>query len=62
MGDKKLSFVRALVDWIGQWYQSPVFTLTPQSASALTPTLRAHAMLIDDLLNEAYQYVITARL
>ena len=30
--------------------------------SALTTTLCAHAMLIEDLLNEAYQYVITARL
>ena len=40
----------------------PVFTLTPQIVSALTTTLCVHAMLIEDLLNEAYQYVITARL
>ena len=38
----------------------PAFTLTPQTVSALTTTLCAHAMLIGELLNEAYQYVITA--
>ena len=47
---------------IEQWCQSPAFTLTPQTVSALTTTLGVHAMLIEDLLNEAYQYVITARL
>ena len=39
----------------------PAFTLTPQTASALA-IFRAHSKLIEDLLNEAYQYVITARL
>ena len=37
-------------------------TLTSHAAFALTTTLRAHAMLIVDLLNEAYHYVITTRL
>ena len=49
-------------DYIEQWCQSPEFTLTPLTISALTTTLSAHAMLIEDLLNEAYQYVITATL
>ena len=61
MGTKKL-FLRTLADQIEQWCQSLTFTLTPQTVSALTTTLCAHAMLIEDLLNEAYQYVITARL
>ena len=61
MGTKKL-FLRTLADQIEQWCQSLAFTLTPQTVSALTTTLCAHAMLIEDLLNEAYQYVITARL
>ena len=60
-GDKK-KFLTALADWIKQWYQSPAFALTPQTASALTATFCAHAVLIDDLLNEAHHYVITARL
>ena len=62
MGTKKTEFLRALAEQIEQWGQSPAFTLTSQTASALTTTLCAHAMLIEDLLNETYQYVITARL
>ena len=58
----KTEFLRALTDWIEQLYQSPEFTLTPENASGLTTTLRAHAMLIVDLLNEANQYMITDRL
>ena len=61
-GDKKTVFLRTLVDYIEQWCYSPAFTITPQTVSALTTTLCAHAMLIEDLLNEAYQYVIPARL
>ena len=60
-GDQKAVFIRTLADQIEQWCQSPAFTLTPHTGSALT-TLCAHAMLIEDVLNEAYQYVITARL
>ena len=37
---QKTKFLRALADWI---------ELTPQTVSALTTTLRAHAVLIDDL-------------
>ena len=38
---QKTEFLRALADWI---------ELTPQTASALTTALRAHAVLKDDLL------------
>ena len=61
MDSKNCVFI-TLADQIEQWCQSPAFTLTPQTVSALTTTLSAHAMLIEDLLNEAYQYVITATL
>ena len=61
MNSKDCVFI-TLADQIEQWCQSPAFTLTPQTVSALTTTLSAHAMLIEDLLNEAYQYVITATL
>ena len=37
---QKTEFLRALADWI---------ELTPQTASALTATVHAHAVLIDDL-------------
>ena len=58
----KTEFLRTLADWIEQWCHSIAFPLIPQTASTLTTTLRVHAMLIDNLLNEAYQYVITATL
>ena len=61
-GDKKTDFYRALADWIEQWCQSPHFTLTAQTASALTSTLRSHAILIDELVNEGYSFVMTSRL
>ena len=38
---QKTEFLRALADWI---------ELTPQTTSALTTTLRAHAVITDDLL------------
>ena len=38
---QKTEFLRALADWIEP---------TPQIASALTTTLRAHAVITDDLL------------
>ena len=60
MDSKNCVFI-TLADQIEQWCQSPAFTLTPQTGSALT-TRCAHAMLMEDLLNEAYQYAITARL
>ena len=60
-GQKSCVFI-TLTDQIEQRCQSPAFTLTPQTVSALNTTLCAHAMLIDDLLNEACQYMINARL
>ena len=39
---QKTEFLRALADWI---------ELTPQTASALATTLRAHAVLIDHVLS-----------
>ena len=59
-GERKTEFLRALADWIEQWCQPPAYTVFSQPVSALTTILRDDAILIDDLLNEAY--VITARL
>ena len=36
--------------------------MTPQTSSALINTLRSQAMLIDELLNDGYNYILTARL
>ena len=51
-----------LAFWIQEWSASPYFTLTPQTSSALINTLRLQAMLIDELLNDGYDYILTARL
>ena len=51
-----------LAFWIQEWSASPYFTLTPQTSSALINTLRSQAMLIDELLNDGYDYILTARL
>ena len=60
--DKKAEFYRVLADWIEQWCDSPAFKLTAQTKSALVSTLRAQAILIDELLVDGYQFVRTARL
>ena len=62
LGDEKTDYYRALADWIEKWCQSPHFTLTTQTASTLTATLRSQAMLIDELLSDGYSHVMAARL
>ena len=66
LGDQKPEFLREFADWIEEWQQlesskSKPHTLTPQTAHALITTLRCTASLIEDLLQEGYSYVLTAR-
>ena len=49
-GDHKPEFFRALADWIDEWCASPYSTLARQTAHAFVTTLRASALLIEDLL------------
>ena len=58
----KTEFYRILADWIEQWCDSTAFKLTAQTKSTLVSTLRAQAILIDELLVDCYQFVRTARL
>ena len=60
--DNKINFFRLLAVWIQKWSISPYFTLSPQTSSALINTLRSQAMLIDELLNDGYDFILTARL
>ena len=62
LGDNKMTFYKALANWIKQWSLSPAFTLTTQTASAFVFTLHAQAELVEELLNDGYAYVMTARL
>ena len=66
IGDRKPGFLRAMANWIEQWDAMKIqnaekFTLSAQTSSALRRTLRCHAALIEDLLSEGYDFVLTAR-
>ena len=61
-GDKKPQFLRHMANWINEWQEiNPGQCLSSQTASALTTTLRCTADLIEDLLDEDYSFVLTAR-
>ena len=65
-GDGKPQFLRNLASWLENWKKQQIpnaqkFTLSSQTNAALVRTLRCHAALIEDLLSEGQQYVLTAR-
>ena len=60
-GGNKPDFLLSFADWVETWSACPAFTLTSQTSHALITTLRCTAYLITDLLNEDYEYVLTAR-
>ena len=66
IGDNKQSFLRAMADWTQNWQENKIlncekFTLTLQTASAFVRTLKFHALLIEDLLAEGYDFIMTFR-
>ena len=60
-GDGKTHFFMALANWVEEWQTSPAFTLTSNTSSALILTLRAQTMLIEELLQDGYSYVLLGR-
>ena len=67
VNDRKPQFLRKFADWVEKWDNMKIpncekFNLSAQTSEALRRTLRCHASLIEDLLAEGYQYVLTARL
>ena len=60
-GDCNPEFLLLVVDWIETWSKCPSFTLTKQTSHALWKHLDVFANLIDDLLNENYDYILTSR-
>ena len=60
--DGKTTFFRQLANWIELWKKSPYFTLSKQTSSALITTLRSQELLIDELIEEGYLYVLTSQL
>ena len=61
-GDGKTSFYLKLADWIESWSTISDFCFSKQTANALILTLRSQAMLIEELLYEGYDFVLTQRL
>ena len=66
IGDNKPSFLCVIADWIQNWQEKKIpncekFTLTSQTASAFVRTLKCHSSLIEDLLAEGYDFIMTSR-
>ena len=66
LNDGKPEFLRTFADLLANWQDQKIpncekFTLSPQTNAALVRTLRCHANLIEELLQEEYQFVLTAR-
>ena len=66
LGDGKPKFLRQFAEWLIEWQDerlrnSEKFTLSAQTSIALIRTIKCQAALIEDLLEEGYDYVLTAR-
>ena len=56
-GDKNTDFYRIFADWIEFCCASSSFKLTCETKSALVTTLRPQAGLIDELIDDGYEFV-----
>ena len=66
LGDGKPTFLRNFADWIHEWSSQKIpnsekFTLSAQTSAAMVRTLRCHASLIEDLLSDGFEFVLTSR-
>ena len=66
LNDNKPGFLRCFAKWLKEWENSRIpnfkkFTFSHQTSSALQRTLLCHASLIEDLLDEGYDFVLTSR-
>ena len=64
--DKKPEFLNALAQYVSEWYNTNLkgcqkFSLSAQTSNALIVTLKGTASLIEDLLSEGYDYILTSR-
>ena len=64
--DGNPEFCRALADWIENWCNERVpsfeqFTLSLSTAKALIRSLRCQTSLIEDLFDDGYDFILTAR-
>ena len=61
-GDGKTDFFLSFAEWLNNWSESPVFCLTSHTSDALIRTLYAQVLLVEELLNSGYEYVILCKL
>ena len=61
-GDGKTDFLVSFANWLENWRECPMFTLTAQTSNAMLKTLRSHAALVEELLLDGYLFVMTGRL
>lgn len=66
VNDRKPEFLRCFADWITKWQNSQTkvserYTLSKQTSNAMVLTLKSTSFLIEDLLSEGYDYVLTSR-
>ena len=59
LNDGKIDFYKRLSDWIESWAQISDFCLTKQTSKAIVITLRGQAMLMQELLDEGYEFIFT---
>ena len=62
--DGKLKFLNSFATWLENWSQcSPsIFTFSKQTSNALIKILRAQALLVKELLQEGFEYVLMSKL
>ena len=59
LNDGKIDFYKRLYDWIESWAQISDFCLTKQTSKAFVITLRGQDMLMQELLDEEYEFIFT---
>ena len=55
-------FFLSFAEWLNNWSESPVLCLTPHTSDVLIRTLYAQVLLVKDLLNSGYEYIILRKL
>ena len=59
LNDGKIDFYKRLSDWIESWAQISDFCLTKENSKAFVIILRGQAMLMQELLDEEYEFIFT---
>ena len=61
LNDGNIDFYKKLSDWIESWAQISDFCQTKQTSKAFVITLREQAMLMQEHIDEGYEFIFTRR-